>query len=476
MSRLSARVLSLPTEADLRDEAARVGVPAEELSPLLEGSGGMAVKLSGVSAGAAGVLVGVVAAHHGLGLRYAPRGIDSSTGDQSLPHAAEEGGELGQDALGNAGVLGAQHGTGRRAKARKTRRSQPASLPLPLEDPAIQPAPETVEVLLSGPRGLLMEAASRLEREGGKEDVAAAHALRTVLERYAGRELTDTTCGDFTFRWGSRTYVMGILNATPDSFSGDGLGTDLDAALEQARRFVEAGADILDVGGESTRPGHQEVSAREERDRVVPVIQALAREFSVPISIDSYKMLVVQEALEAGATMINDVWGLRRTEGLASLAAAYDAPIILMHNRRAAASRTELGGHFQRVEYHDLMGQIVEELEESIGMALRANVKREKIIVDPGVGFGKTPEQNLVVLRRLKEVRSLGLPILMGTSRKSMIGLALGLPAEDRVEGTGATVAVSICNGADIVRVHDVKQMCRVARMTDAIVRGVISD
>ena len=202
-----------------------------------------------------------------------------------------------------------------------------------------------MDVLLSGPRGLLMEAASRLEQEGGKDDVAAAHALRTVLERYAGRELTDTPCRDFTFRWGSRTYVMGIINVTPDSFSGDGLGTDLDAALEQARRFVEEGADILDVGGESTRPGSPGRSLPEEESRQGgPGDPGPGPGFSVPISIDSYKMLVVQEALEAGATMINDVWGLRRTEGLASLAAAYDVPIILMHNRRAAPARTELGG------------------------------------------------------------------------------------------------------------------------------------
>jgi dihydropteroate synthase len=264
---------------------------------------------------------------------------------------------------------------------------------------------------------------------------------------------------------------MGIINVTPDSFSGDGLGKNVDAALAQAERFVQAGVDILDVGGESTRPGHEEVPIQEERDRVVPVVQRLVKEMPVPVSVDSYRLLVVQEALEAGAHMVNDVWGLRRTEGLGSLAAAYDVPIVLMHNRRADATRTRLGGHFQKVEYHDLMGEIVQELRESVDLALQSNVRWENVIVDPGIGFGKTPQQNLVVMRRLKELRSLGRPILMGTSRKSVIGLTLGVPMEERVEGTGATVAVSICNGADIVRVHDVKEMVRVSRMTDAIVR-----
>jgi dihydropteroate synthase len=194
-------------------------------------------------------------------------------------------------------------------------------------------------------------------------------------------------------------------------------------------------------------------------------------EAKVPVSIDSFKLLVVQEALEAGARMINDVWGLRRTEGLASLAAAYDVPIVLMHNRRALPSVGELGGHYRKVEYTDLMDEVVSEVRESIDLALSANVKWENIIVDPGIGFGKSPEQNLVVMRRLRELRSLGRPILVGTSRKSMIGLTLGVPMDDRLEGTAATVAVSVCNGADIVRVHDVREMSRVCRMTDAILR-----
>jgi len=301
---------------------------------------------------------------------------------------------------------------------------------------------------------------------------AVANALRTTLDRYLGRQLGATRCGNLTMEWGSRTYVMGIINVTPDSFSGDGLGANIEAAVEQGRRFVEEGADILDVGGESTRPGSQPVSVQEEIDRVVPVVRRLAQELSVPISVDSYKLLVVQEALEAGAHMVNDIWGLRRTEGLGSLAAAYDVPIVLMHNRRGETTKSPIGGHFQGVQYRDLMGEIVQGLRESIDLALRANVKWENILVDPGLGFGKTPQQNLVVMRRLRELCSLGRPILMGTSRKSVIGMVLGLPPEERLEGTAATVAVSIANGADIVRVHDVKEMARVARMTDAITRA----
>ncbi|HEX9015568.1 MAG TPA: dihydropteroate synthase, partial [Chloroflexota bacterium] len=224
-------------------------------------------------------------------------------------------------------------------------------------------------------------------------------------------------------------------------------------------------------GGESTRPGHETVREEEEIGRLVPVIRRLSRETSAPISVDSYKAAVVRAALEAGANVVNDIWGLQHDPALATLAAEYGTPIVLMHNRRAPATRTELGGHVRAVEYHDLMGEVVDGLRRSVEAAIQHGVKPENVIVDPGIGFGKTPAQNIVVMRRQRELRSIGYPVLMGTSRKSFIGLTLGLPPDDRVEGTGATVALSICNGADIVRVHDVKEMVRIARMTDAMVR-----
>jgi dihydropteroate synthase len=354
------------------------------------------------------------------------------------------------------------------AASRASEQLLPASQPSLLSTP---PPPPGATLLVSATSVLLLQIASRLQRSESKTEREVGAQLHSALVRYRGLELGTTRCGDVTFEWGKRTYVMGIINVTPDSFSGDGTGTDAEAAVAQGRRFVEEGADILDVGGESTRPGAEPVTTEEELRRVIPVIQRLAGEVKVPISIDSFKLLVVQEALEAGARMINDVWGLRRTEGLASLAAAYGVPIVLMHNRRALPTVGQLGGHYQKVQYTDLMGEIVGEMRESIELALSANVRRENIIVDPGIGFGKSPEQNLVVMRRLKELRSLGRPILVGTSRKSLIGLTLGVSMDDRIEGTAATVAVSICNGADIVRVHDVRQMARVSRMTDAITR-----
>ncbi|MFQ6016167.1 MAG: dihydropteroate synthase [Anaerolineae bacterium] len=276
------------------------------------------------------------------------------------------------------------------------------------------------------------------------------------------------------FAWGQRTYVMGILNITPDSFSGDGLAGDFEAALAQAQRFAAEGVDIIDVGGESTRPGSTPVSTEEELGRVIPIISHLAREFDLPISIDTYKADVARQALQAGAHLINDVWGLRRESQLASVAAEYDVPLILMHNRstsRESAQVDQLGGHFVGVEYEDLVPDIIRELRTSIEIALDAGVQEEKIIVDPGLGFGKTVEQSLEIVRRLAEFKILGRPILVGPSRKSFIGRTLNLPVNQRLEGTAATVAISIANGADMVRVHDVKEMVRVARMTDALVR-----
>ena len=268
-----------------------------------------------------------------------------------------------------------------------------------------------------------------------------------------------TRCGPLTLEWGSRTYVMGIVNVTPDSFSGDGLANDAEAALEQALRFQAEGADIIDVGGESTRPGHTPVDADEEIKRVVPVIRLLASRLHVPISVDTYKHEVAREAVAAGASMINDVWGLKRDPALAALAASEGVPIVLMHNQAGTA-------------YADLLPDVIASLRVSMDIALGACVPLENIILDPGVGFGKTAEHNLELLRRLSELTALGRPLLVGTSRKSTIGLVLGLPVEERLEGTAATVALAIANGADIVRVHDVRAMTRVARMSDAVVRG----
>jgi dihydropteroate synthase len=285
--------------------------------------------------------------------------------------------------------------------------------------------------------------------------------------------------GSFTFNWGSRTYIMGILNVTPDSFSGDGIiakGDAVTAAVNQARDFLASGADILDVGGESTRPGSAPVNADEEMERVIPVIQALHQNFpKALISIDTYKAQVAEEAINAGAHIINDVWGLRADDGLAALAAKYKTPVILMHNRSNPASvevREKFGNAYVGAEYGNLIEDVKRELLECVAIATKAQIADSLIVLDPGIGFGKTREHNLELVNRLDKIRELGYPILLGTSRKSFIGFTLDLPADQRVEGTAATVAVGITRGADIIRVHDVKEMARVAKMTDAIVRN----
>ncbi len=267
-----------------------------------------------------------------------------------------------------------------------------------------------------------------------------------------------TRCGATTFEWGRRSYVMGVINVTPDSFSGDGLAADVAAAAAQARRFVEEGADILDIGGESTRPGYTPVDVEEELRRVLPAVRAVREVVTLPISIDSSKASVVAAALDAGADIINDQWGLQRDPALAHLAAERGCPLVLMHNQTGT-------------EYADMLPDIITSLRLSCDAAVAAGVPWEQVIIDPGFGFGKTWEQNLEVLDRLAELRTLERPILIGTSRKSMIARVLELPPNQRVEGTAATVAVGIAKGADLVRVHDVQAMVRVVRMTDAIVR-----
>jgi len=290
--------------------------------------------------------------------------------------------------------------------------------------------------------------------------------------------MTNLKIGSSTFWWGSQTYIMGIINVTPDSFSGDGLIHDDDLwiqrAVEQGIRFVEEGAHILDVGGESTRPGAEPLETEAELERVLPVIEGLAREVDVPISIDTYKVKVAAAALDSGAHMVNDVWGLRIEPAIADLCAAKQVPLILMHNRsqpRNAVQEARLGGHYVGTEYNDLLGDISRELQDSINLAEKAGIPNEHIIIDPGIGFGKTVEQNLTLLNNLDYFKALGYPILLGPSNKSVIGYTLNLPPDERVEGTAATVSIGIDRGADIIRVHQVKEMARVAKMTDAIVR-----
>ncbi|AGK99778.1 dihydropteroate synthase [Desulfoscipio gibsoniae] len=285
-----------------------------------------------------------------------------------------------------------------------------------------------------------------------------ADQLAEMLNNLGGRPPRELIYRDKKLPLGERTLVMGILNVTPDSFSDGGKHNNIDAAIAWAHRMVDEGADIIDLGGESTRPGYTPVSLEEELDRVIPVLEVLVREISVPISIDTTKAAVARRALEVGAHIINDQWALRADRDMASVVAEYQVPLVMMHNQNDTV-------------YRDLMGDMVQFLRESIAMAEQAGIVRENIIVDPGIGLGKTAEQNLEILRCLRELDCLGLPVLLGTSRKSMIGKVLDLPFDQRVEGTGATVALGIANGADIVRVHDVKEMVRVVRMTDAVVR-----
>ena len=266
-------------------------------------------------------------------------------------------------------------------------------------------------------------------------------------------------CGGRKFAWGSRTYVMGVVNVTPDSFSGDGLAGRIDDAVEQAVGFEAEGADIIDVGAESTRPGHAPVSVEEELSRLLPVLEGIVEGVSIPVSVDTYKPEVARRAVECGASMINDVWGTKVGEGMASVAAEAGVPLVLMHNQDGT-------------EYEDVVTDVAASLRRAAETAEEAGVPRERIILDPGIGFGKTADHNLQILNRLDPLKELGYPLLVGTSRKSTIGFVLDLPVEERLEGTAATVTLAIAGGADIVRVHDVKEMVRVARMSDAIVRG----
>jgi dihydropteroate synthase len=272
-------------------------------------------------------------------------------------------------------------------------------------------------------------------------------------------ELKEKTiqCGPYTLDYGDKTLIMGILNVTPDSFSDGGRFNQLEAAVEHAKEMVEQGADIIDIGGESTRPGAEKVSLEEELRRVIPAVKAVANEVNAPISVDTYKAEVAKQAIEAGAHIINDVWGAKADPKMAEVAAYYDVPIILMHNR-------------ENKNYQNLISDMIADLFESISIVKAAGVKDENIILDPGIGFAKTFEHNLEVMRNLHQFKKLGYPLLLGTSRKSFIGQVLDLPPEARMEGTGATVCFGIQQGCDIVRVHDVLPIARMAKMMDAMI------
>lgn len=286
-----------------------------------------------------------------------------------------------------------------------------------------------------------------------------ADEIETILANTLKPLKKETKCKNMTFHWGSRTYIMGILNVTPDSFSDGGKFHNFDQALFHAEEMVKEGADIIDVGGESTRPGYQRISDEEEIERIAPILEALLKEIEVPISVDTYKSGVAKAALEIGVDIINDIWGLLEDKELAKLAAQYNVPLIMMHNKKDT-------------QYNSLMDEILASLRYSVSLAKEAGVPDQNIILDPGIGFGKDLEQNIEVMRHLEEFRTLGYPILLGTSRKSIIGKTLDLPANERMEGTAATVTLGIAKGAaDIIRIHDVKEMVRVARMTDAMVR-----
>ena len=280
------------------------------------------------------------------------------------------------------------------------------------------------------------------------------------MARLQANRLSEMTVANGeTLSWGRRTYVMGIINLSRDSFSGDGLGSDIPAIVDQALRFQEEGADFLDVGAESTRPGSSPISVEEEIRLLTPALEAVCSVAKVPVSVDTYKASVARQAVAAGAAIINDVWGLKFDPELAQVAAEAGTPLVLMHNQETR-------------QYDRLLPDILASLVRSADAAKGAGVPPDNIILDPGIGFGKTPDHNLEVLNHLTEFKALGYPLLLGTSRKSTIGFILDLPVDQRLEGTAATVSLSIAGGADIVRVHDVKEMVRVCRMTDAIVRG----
>ena len=349
----------------------------------------------------------------------------------------------------------------------------------------------TTDVLLMANERTLREVLRVLRMQPLPSLRQLAEELAAALRHHAGPEYPCCRIGGREFKWGERTYVMGIVNVTPDSFSGDGVyattevaalpepsrqaWTATESAVAQALSFLQEGVDIIDVGGESTRPGGAPIDAQTELSRVIPVIRRLREATDAPISIDTYRALVAAEALDAGADLVNDVWALQMDPDLAPLVAERGVPVILMHNRskpKNAAQQERLGGRYVGIHYHDLMADIIRELRQRVEHAVQAGIPRSRIIIDPGIGFGKTVEQNLRLLNHVDELRVLGLPILAGPSRKSFIGYTLDLPPQERQEGTAAAVALCIARGVNVVRVHDARAMVRVVRMSDAILRA----
>jgi len=315
---------------------------------------------------------------------------------------------------------------------------------------------EDGSILIEGRLDQLLAGVRTLPRE--LQRWAPAQAVREALE-HLSRPAPSLRLGDDVWEFGARTYLLGVVNVTPDSFSGDGVGNSPEAALARAQRLVEEGADAIDVGGESTRPGHLQISTPEEISRVVPAVSLIANTLSVPIFVDTSKAEVARAALAAGADGVNDIWGLRMDPEMAEAVAAARAPLICMHNQAGT-------------EYRDLLGDVLSQLRDSLLLAQQAGIRRDQVVLDPGIGFGKIPAQNYEVLRHLVELRALGCAILVGTSRKSLIGWVLDQrPVDGRLLGTAATVAWSIACGADIVRVHDVAEIRDVARVMDVLAR-----
>ena len=266
--------------------------------------------------------------------------------------------------------------------------------------------------------------------------------------------------GNRNFEIGNHTYVMGILNVTPDSFSDGGQYNNMDTVLFRVEEMIKEGADIIDVGGESTRPGYEQISADEEIIRVVPVIEQIKEHFDIPVSLDTYKATVAKAGIEAGADLINDIWGLKYDECMAEVIAGADVPCCLMHNRKEPI-------------YQNFIQDVLADLKESVQLAQKAGIKQDKIITDPGIGFAKSYEQNLLLLQKLEVLKSLGYPVLLGTSRKSVIGLTLDLPAHQRINGTIATTVLGVVKGCSFVRVHDIKENVQAIKMAEAILQAV---
>ncbi len=265
--------------------------------------------------------------------------------------------------------------------------------------------------------------------------------------------------GNRDFKTQGHTYVMGILNVTPDSFSDGGKWNSADAARAHAEQMIAEGADLIDIGGESTRPGYTKISDEEEIARITPYIEMIKTEFGVPVSVDTYKSPVAKAALQAGADLVNDIWGLKYDREMAAVIAGANAACCLMHNRESA-------------DYQDFLPDMLNDLRETISLAKAAGIGDDRIILDPGVGFGKTYEQNLTAIRKLDALHTLGYPVLLGTSRKSVIGLTLDLPSDQRLEGTLATTVFGVLQGAMFVRVHDIKENVRIIKMTEAVLHG----